>query len=75
MYILASVVFGSVIYRMIISLVLYMGLSTDDMKLFTALVVALALGIPAIKSRYSQKEFLEKEETPHVKHHRCAQDI
>ena len=36
MYILASVVFGSVIYRMIISLVLYMGLSTDDMKLFTA---------------------------------------
>ena len=55
MYILASVVFGSVIYRMIISLVLYMGLSTDDMKLFTALVVALALGIPAIKSRYSQK--------------------
>ena len=40
------------VYRMIISLVLHFGLSTDDMKLFTAIIVALALGIPALKSKY-----------------------
>lgn len=54
-YILASLIGGSIIYRMIISLVLHFGLSTDDMKLFTALVVALALGIPALKAKYSQR--------------------
>ena len=30
-------------------------LSTDDMKLFTAIIVALALGIPALKSKYSHR--------------------
>ncbi len=54
-YILASLIGGSIIYRMIISLVLHLGLSTDDMKLFTAIIVALALGIPAIKAKYSQR--------------------
>lgn len=54
-YILASLIGGSIIYRMIISLVLHFGLSTDDMKLFTAIVVALALGIPALKAKYSQR--------------------
>ena len=49
-YILASLIGGAMVYRMIISLVLHFGLSTDDMKLFTAIIVALALGIPALKS-------------------------
>ena len=50
-YILASLIGGAMVYRMIISLVLHFGLSTDDMKLFTAIIVALALGIPALKSK------------------------
>ena len=54
-YILVSVVIGAAVYRMIIAIVLYLGLNTDDMKLFTALVVALALGIPAIKQQLSLK--------------------
>ena len=54
-YILMSLIGGSVVYRMIISLVLHFGLSTDDMKLFTAIIVAIALGIPAIKAKYSQR--------------------
>ncbi len=54
-YILASLIGGSIVYRMIISLVLHFGLSTDDMKLFTAIIVAIALGIPAIKAKYSQR--------------------
>ena len=54
-YILMSLIGGSVVYRMIISLVLHFGFSTDDMKLFTAIIVAIALGIPAIKAKYSQR--------------------
>ena len=54
-YILASLIGGSIVYRMIISLVLHFGLSTDDMKLFTAIIVAIALGIPAIKANYSHR--------------------
>lgn len=54
-YILLSVVLGSIIYRMIIALVLYLGLSTDDMKLFTAIIVALALGIPAFKKKFKTR--------------------
>ncbi len=54
-YILASLIGGSIVYRMIISLVLHFGLSTDDMKLFTAIIVAIALGIPALKAKYSQR--------------------
>ena len=54
-YILGCIIGGSIVYRMIISLVLHLGLSTDDMKLFTAIIVALSLGIPAIKAKYSQR--------------------
>lgn len=54
-YILFSLVGGAIVYRMIIALVLYLGLSTDDMKLFTAIIVALALGIPALKAKYAQR--------------------
>ena len=50
-YRLGSVVVGSVIYRIIIALVLQMGLSTDDLKLFTAVVVTLALAIPALRKK------------------------
>ena len=40
-----AIMCGSVIYRIIIALILRMGLDTNDMKLFTAIVVALALSI------------------------------
>ena len=48
---LVSVVFGAVIYYIVITVVLKLGLSTDDLKLFSALVVALFLGIPYWKSK------------------------
>lgn len=54
--VLSSTIIGSIIYRMVISFVLYWGIiNTDDMKLFTAIIVALALGIPTIKKKYSFK--------------------
>ena len=44
-YILASLIGGAMVYRMIISLVLHFGLSTDDMKLFTVESSAVYQGI------------------------------
>jgi putative ABC transport system permease protein len=45
-----SAVLGSVIYRVIIAVVLQLGLKSTDLKLLTAVIVALALGIPVFKN-------------------------
>lgn len=45
---LIAVLAGSCIYRIIVAVVLQMGLSTDDLKLLTAILVALALSIPVL---------------------------
>lgn len=52
---LLSCVFGAVIYYIVIQFVLRLGLSTDDLKLLSALVVALFLAVPYWKSRYFNK--------------------
>lgn len=54
-YILMSVVMGSIIYRVIIAIVLQLGLTSSDLKLFTAVTVALALSIPVMKSKFANK--------------------
>jgi len=46
---LISLVLGSVTYRIIIALVLKMGMPANDLKLFTAITVALALALPVIR--------------------------
>jgi putative ABC transport system permease protein len=48
-YRLLAAVLGSVIYRVIIAVVLQLGLKSTDLKLLTAVIVALALGIPVFK--------------------------
>ena len=48
---LLAVVFGSILYFAIIALVLQLGLSTTDLKLFSALIVALFLAMPHVKAR------------------------
>ncbi len=48
-YKLMSVVLGSAIYRMIIAIVLQLGLKSSDLKLLTAVIVAMALSIPVVK--------------------------
>ena len=50
-YKLSSVVIGSLIYRIVVALVLQVGLDTQDLKLFTAVFVALALAVPVFKQR------------------------
>lgn len=49
---LFSVVIGCVIYFAVIALVLQLGLSTTDLKLFSALIVAIFLAIPYWSGRY-----------------------
>jgi putative ABC transport system permease protein len=48
---LAAIVIGSIIYRIIIAVVLQWGLNTNDLKLLTAIVVALALSVPILKKK------------------------
>lgn len=43
---LTMIVLGSIIYRLVIAIVLQLGLNTDDLKLFSAILVALFLTVP-----------------------------
>mgnify|MGYP001085191162 CR=1 FL=1 len=52
---LLSAVVGAIIYYVAIQIVLRLGMDTNDLKLLTALVVAVFLSIPYWKSRYFSK--------------------
>jgi ABC-type uncharacterized transport system, permease component len=54
-YRLLSAVLGSVIYRVIIAVVLQLGLKSTDLKLLTAVIVALALGLPVFKKNLAKR--------------------
>lgn len=59
---LIAAVIGAIIYYMVMTFVLRLGLSTDDLKLLTALVVAVFLTVPYWKSRYFTKPSVKKGE-------------
>jgi putative ABC transport system permease protein len=46
---LISVVLGSIVYRLVIAAVLAMGMPPNDLKLFTAILVAIALALPLLR--------------------------
>lgn len=52
---LVSVAIGAIIYYVVYRLVMWCGLKTDDMKLITAVIVAVFLAIPYWKARYFSK--------------------
>lgn len=52
---LLGVVFGGIIYYAVITLVLSLGLNANDMKMFSAFVVAVFLGIPYWKKQLQQR--------------------
>ena len=52
---LLGAVFGGIIYYIVISFVLWLGLPANDLKMLTAAVVALFLGIPYWKSKIAEK--------------------
>ncbi len=53
---LLSAVIGGIIYYVVITLVLQMGLNANDLKLLTALVVAIFLGIPFWKRKIAERK-------------------
>ena len=59
---LLASVFGAIIYYIVIQFVLRLGLSTDDLKLLSAVVVALFLAIPYWKGKYFAKPVSVKKE-------------
>lgn len=52
---LFSVAFGAIIYYLVLQDVLWMGLNSNDLKLLSALVVAVFLAIPYMKGKYFSK--------------------
>ena len=70
---LLSAVFGSIIYRIVIAVVLQLGLKSTDLKLLTALIVAVALSVPVVKAKIDRRRrslpgmnLNEEENTRHV---------
>ncbi len=48
---LGATVFGAIIYFIVQAVVLWLGLETSDLKLFSALIVAIFIAIPHVKSQ------------------------
>ena len=57
---LTSIIVGSIIYRIIVAVVLQMGMNTDDLKLLTAILVAIALSVPVFISKRNQAAMYKK---------------
>lgn len=52
---LFSVLIGGIIYYIVYQVVIYLGLDTDLLKMLSALVVAVFLGVPYLKATYFSK--------------------
>lgn len=53
---LLAVVIGAILYYIVIQVVLWLGLNTNDLKMLQALVVAMFLAVPYWKNRYFKKK-------------------
>lgn len=56
---LAGVVVGAIVYYVVIAFVIQLGLNTDDLKLFSAAFVAIALFIPYWRGKHAGKKQLK----------------
>lgn len=55
-YTMISVICGAILYYIVIAFVLWLKMPSDDMKLFSAIVVAIFLSIPYLKGKYGKKK-------------------
>lgn len=53
---MASVFLGSIIYRVIISIVLLLGFNPNNLKLLTAILVIAALSVPVVRERLGERK-------------------
>ena len=52
---MVSVIAGAILYYLVLSVVLWLKFPSDDLKLFSAIVVAIFLSIPYLKAKHSRK--------------------
>ena len=52
---LLSVAFGAVLYYIVYAVVIWLRMPSENMKLFSAAIVALFLSIPYLKGKYGKK--------------------
>ncbi|MGM9683840.1 MAG: ABC transporter permease [Eubacteriales bacterium] len=57
---LLSVIFGGIIYYIVYTTVIYLGLDTDYLKMLSALLVAIFLAVPYWKKKYLSKSVAKK---------------
>ncbi|MBQ5886196.1 MAG: ABC transporter permease, partial [Clostridia bacterium] len=64
---LIGVTCGGIVYYIVYNLVILMGLKTDYLKMLSAVIVALFLGIPYLKAKYFPKQIpVEEEASPGI---------
>jgi putative ABC transport system permease protein len=49
---LVGIVGGSILYQIVIAFVIQLGLDTNDLKLFSAITVAVALSVPVVQKKF-----------------------
>ena len=54
-YTLFAVIGGAILYYLVLSVVLWLKFPSDDLKLFSAIVVAIFLSIPYLKGKHGKK--------------------
>ncbi|MBQ2657257.1 MAG: ABC transporter permease [Erysipelotrichaceae bacterium] len=59
---LFSVVIGAILYYIVLQIILMMGLNTNDLKLFSALIVAVFLSVPYFKEKFFRKPVIPGKE-------------
>ena len=52
---LIGIVAGAVIYRIVVAIVIYSGMPSTDLKLMTAVIVAIALSLPMVRRFFAKK--------------------
>ena len=60
---LIGVTCGGIVYYIVYNLVILLGLKTDYLKMLSAIIVALFLGIPYLKAKFFPKQIPVEEET------------
>lgn len=58
---LICVILGSIIYRLIIMFVLFIGLESNDLKLISAFILAICLAMPSLRFKLNLNFFTNKE--------------
>ena len=56
---LTSTIIGAIVYYVIIAFVIQLGLPSEDLKLLSAIVVAIALAVPALKKKKVKAQLIK----------------